>query len=321
MKILIIQNRMGIGDMVIFLPYIEAIAKNFEVPVSILVKENSKAIQFLSDNQDIDKIIILNRDNKNRNGRHDGITGFFNLIKDLKKYNFDQIFIFNSSFRFNIIAKLTGIKNIYQYPLFKKKNQHLIKAAKKFLKKEINLVVENDPKILIEKKLIEQVRLKYKMNKNQLNILLGIGGSGPTKRIPSKIFIDFMRLVSKEHDCRFFLATGKNNEEQKILNEIIETEFRDKCIPLDDLNLNEIMPIIKNCKISICNDSSFSHLSSALEVQTIVLMSDTPLLYGNYSSKMHPIIPDGESIVTHNTLGKEKINPNKILEKLNNILN
>ena len=275
----------------------------------------------MSDNQEIDKIIILNRDNKNRNGRHDGITGFFNLIKDLKKYNFDKIFIFNSSFRFNIIAKLTGIKNIYQYPLFKKKNQHIIKAAKKFLKKEINLVVENDPKILIEKKLIEQVRLKYKMNKNQLNILLGIGGSGPTKRIPSKIFIDFMRLVSKEHDCKFFLATGKNNEEQKILNEIIETEFRDKCIPLDDLNLNEIMPIIKNCKISICNDSSFSHLSSALEVQTIVLMSDTPLLYGNYSSKMHPIIPDGESIVTHNTLGKEKINPNKILEKLNNILN
>jgi len=321
MKILIIQNRMGIGDMVIFLPYIEAIAKHFEVPVSILVKENSKAIQFLSDNQDIDKIIILNRDNKNRNGRHDGITGFFNLIKDLKKYNFDKIFIFNSSFRFNIIAKLTGIKNIYQYPLFKKKNQHIIKAAKKFLKKEINLVVENDPKILIEKKLIEQARLEYKMNKKQLNILLGIGGSGPTKRIPSKIFIDFMRLVSKEHDCKFFLATGKNNEEQKILNEIIETEFRDKCIPLDDLNLNEIMPIIKNCKISICNDSSFSHLSSALEVQTIVLMSDTPLLYGNYSSKMHPIIPDGESIVTHNTLGKEKINPNKILEKLNNILN
>ena len=321
MKILIIQNRMGIGDMVIFFPYIEAIAKHFEVPVSILVKENSKAIQFLGDNQDIDKIIILNRDNKNKNGRHDGIIGFFNLIKDLKKYNFDKIFIFNSSFRFNIIAKLTGIKNIYQYPLFKKKNQHLIKAAKKFLKKEINLVVENDPKILIEKKLIEQVRLKYKINKNQLNILLGIGGSGPTKRIPSKIFIDFMRLVSKEHDCKFFLATGKNNEEQKILNEIIETEFRDKCIPLDDLNLNEIMPIIKNCKISICNDSSFSHLSSALEVQTIVLMSDTPLLYGNYSSKMHPIIPDGESIVTHNTLGKEKINPNKILEKLNNILN
>ena len=81
------------------------------------------------------------------------------------------------------------------------------------------------------------------------------------------------------------------------------------------------MPVIRNCKISICNDSSFSHLSAALGVQTIVLMSDTPLLYGSYSLRMHPIIPDGENTVTHNTMGKEKINPNKILEKLNIILN
>ena len=59
----------------------------------------------------------------------------FNLIIDLKKYNFDKIFIFNSSFRFNLIARIAGLKNIYQYPLFKKKNQHIINAAKKFLKK------------------------------------------------------------------------------------------------------------------------------------------------------------------------------------------
>ena len=97
MKILAVQNRMGIGDMVIFLPFIDAIAKKFGVPVSILVKENSKAIQFLGDNKNIDKIIILDRDNKNRKGRHDGIFGSLNLIKDLKKNNFDKIFIFNSS--------------------------------------------------------------------------------------------------------------------------------------------------------------------------------------------------------------------------------
>ena len=50
-------------------------------------------------------------------------------------------------------------------------------------------------------------------------------------------------------------------------------------------------------------------------------MTDTPLLYGNYSPKMHPIIPDGETTVTHNTLGKEKINPEEIFNKLKNILN
>ena len=50
-------------------------------------------------------------------------------------------------------------------------------------------------------------------------------------------------------------------------------------------------------------------------------MADTPLLYGSYSPKMYPIIPDGENTVTHNTLGKERINPEKILEQFNKILN
>ena len=321
MKILAVQNRMGIGDMVIFLPYIEAIAKNFGVPVSILVKENSKAIQFLGDNKNIDKIIILDRDNKNKSGRHDGIIGSFKLAKDLKKYSFDKIFIFNSSFRFNVVAKIAGIKDVYQYQLFQKKNQHIIDAAKNFLKKEINIVVDSTPKITIDKNLVNKTKSKYKIDEKKFNILLGIGGSGSTKRIPSKIFINFMKLISKKHDCNFFLATGKNEEEQKILNEILKTTLKKKCFSLDNLSLKEIMPIIKNCKISICNDSSFSHLSAALGIQTIVLMSDTPLLYGSYSSRMHPIIPDGENTVTHDTLGKEKIDPNKILEKLNIILN
>ena len=55
-------------------------------------------------------------------------------------------------------------------------------------------------------------------------------------------------------------------------------------------------------------------------IDTIVLMADAPLLYGNYSSKMHPIIPDGEETVGHNTLGKDKINPEKIFIKFKNIL-
>ena len=49
---------------------------------------------------------------------------------------------------------------------------------------------------------------------------MGIGGSGHTKRIPPEIFLKFMKLCSINYDCRFFLATGEKEEEQKILNEI-----------------------------------------------------------------------------------------------------
>jgi len=320
MRILTVQNRMGIGDMVIFLPFIQAVSKKFSTPVSILVKENSKAIQFLQNNPAIDQIIILDRGNKIKNGRHDGIIGSYNLTMDLKRFNFDKIFIFNSSLRYNLIARASNIKDIYQYPLFQKKNQHIINAAKKFIKKELDLNIQSNPEILVNDQLIKNAKSKYKINDKEINILLGIGGSGPTKRIPSKIFINFMTLAAQKYKCRFFLATGKNAEEQKILFEILNTVHKDKCYALDNLNLNEILPIIKNCNISICNDSSFSHLSSGLGIDTIVLMSDTPLLYGSYSSRMYPIIPDGENAVTHDTLGKDRINPNKIFEQLNNIL-
>ena len=320
MKILVIQSKMGIGDMVIYLPFIEAISKNFNTPVTILVKESSKAEQFLKDSNVINKIIILDRNNKLKSGRHVGFAGFFNLARDLKQHSFDKVFIFNSSFRFNLIARIAKIKDIHQYPLLQKKGQHVIEAAKELLKKNVNLSVESDPKILISDQSVQKMRHCYKINSDEKNILLGIGGSGPTKRIPAIIFIKLMFLITQKYKCKFFLATGKNNQEQKILKEILTSKFKDKCYALDDLELSETLPIIKNCDISVCNDSGFSHLSSGLGIKTIVLMADTPLLYGSYSPRMYPIIPDGETIVTHGTLGKDKINPNKIFEQLDRIL-
>jgi len=320
MKILVIQNKMGIGDMVIYLPFIEAISKKFNTPVSILVKESSKADQFLKDSNIINKIIILDRNNKLKNGRHEGLAGSYNLARDLKQHDFDKVFIFNSSFRFNLIVRIAGIKSIHQYSLLQKKDQHVIEAAKELLRTSLGLDVESDPKILISSQAVQEAKSKYKINNDEKNILLGIGGSGTTKRIPAVIFIKLIHLITQKYKCKFFLATGKNNQEQEILKEILDTEFKNECYELDNLSLAETLPIIKNCDISICNDSSFSHLSSGLGIKTIVLMADTPLLYGSYSPRMYPIIPDGEDTVTHDTLGKERISPYKVFEKLKSIL-
>tara|TARA_B100001121_G_scaffold307925_1_gene330603 strand:+ start:2021 stop:2983 length:963 start_codon:yes stop_codon:yes gene_type:complete len=315
MKILAVQNRMGIGDTVIFLPFIKALNEKFNSPISLLVKESSKADQFLYQTSYIDEIITLERDRKNNN-RHSGFLGTWNLVKDLKKYKFEKIFIFNSSVRFNLIAKLSQIPEIYQYPLLKKYKQHIIDTPKKFLKNKLNIEISGDPEIQISNESINSSFKKYNINKNEINILLGIGGSGPTKRIPANTFIDIMEKLSKIKKCRFFLATGKDPDEQIILNKILETRFKDNCFSLDNFSIRNTLPIIKNCDISVCNDTSFSHLSAALGIKTITLMADTPLIYGSYSSKMIPIIPEGESTVTHNTLGKEKISSEKIFNTI-----
>ena len=83
MKILVIQNRMGIGDTVIFLPYIKALSKKFNSPISLLVKESSKADQFLFQTNYIDKIILLERDKK--------IELLSNQIDIYKKENDERI--------------------------------------------------------------------------------------------------------------------------------------------------------------------------------------------------------------------------------------
>ena len=134
MKILVVQNKMGIGDMVIYLPFIDAISKKFNTPVSILVKQSSKAEQFLNDSKIIEKIIILEQGNKLKNAKHQGFKGFLNLAKELQEHNFDKIFIFNSSLRFNLIARFAGIKDIHQYPLFTKKKSTYYDRCKKTFK-------------------------------------------------------------------------------------------------------------------------------------------------------------------------------------------
>ena len=310
MKILAIQNKMGIGDTVIYLPFIKAIAKKFHCPISLLVQESSKADEFLNQTPYIGQVIYLKK-----NEGYDGILGSLKLAKELNKYNFEKVFIFNSSLRFNLVSRLAGIKDIYQYPLFKKKQQHIINTAKKLIKDNLNVVVDENPEIRINEKLV-----KENTKKLDIKVLLGIGGSGPTKRIPSKTFLLFMDKVTKIKKCRFILATGKSKDEQKILNEILDTKFKEQCIPLDSYSINETLPFIKNCNIAICNDTGFAHISSALGIKTITLMADTPLIYGSYSTNMYPILPDGEQIVSHDTLGKDKINPEKIFNKFISIL-
>jgi heptosyltransferase-2 len=223
--------------------------------------------------------------------------------------------------RFRLIANFSGISEVYQYPLFRKTKQHITNTPKNFIKEKFDLDIDVDSEVQIDDTSVSKSIEKFHINKNETNILLGIGGSGPTKRIPSNTFLKLIEKISEIKKCKFFLATGKAYEEQIILNEILQSKFKNLCIPLDNLSIKETLPIIKSCNISICNDSSFSHLSAALGVKTITLMADTPLIYGNYSSKMFPIIPDGEETVSHNTRGKEKINSQKIFNKVIEIIN
>ena len=320
MKVLVIQQRMGIGDMIIFLPYIHAISKKIQSKVSLLVKKNSKAESLCVDDEHISEIINLDI-NRNNSGEHNGILGFFKLVKEIKKKKFDKIFIFNGSLRFLLLAKLSGIKSIYQYPLFTRRD-NIVFTAKKFTEKFIEKSISTQPNLHINQSKIENAKSKYKFDNNFKHVCIGFSASGPTKRWSVEKYIKLAEYLNKNKPCKFYLAGGKNDH--KLFAKFLNSSVANNCISFENLTIQETLPIIKNCNIYIGNDTGWLHISSALNKKCLALFMDSPVqAYGKYSANISIIVPEGETeeTTTHDTLGKNKISFEKVLNKSLEILN
>ena len=313
MKVLILINKIGLGDCIIHINYIHEISKKYKKPVSILAKENTRAKDLFRDDPHIDEVITLDRLNDN-SGSHDGLNGFFKLARDIKDKRFDEVFIFNSSIRYYLICKFAGIKKIAQYPLFKKKGQHVVNTAKIFTENELNKIVSTKPKLLISEEKILSARKD--ISQSHKNIVLGISASGPTKRWGIANFIRLIEKINEKLPSKFYLAAGKND--QKLIDEILNSNIGPNCISLNNLKISEMMPIIANCNLYCGNDTGFMHISAALNLKTIALFMDSPVLaYGKYSENISVIIPEGETeeTTTHNTLGADKISFDRVYDK------
>ena len=318
MKVLVIQPKIGMGDMVIYLHYIHAISKKYPTPVSILVKENSRASQLLAEDKHIDEIILLDR-SKHSSGSHDGFSGFLKLSKEIKLKNFDKVFIFNSSLRYLLISKLAGIKNISQYPLFKKKD-NIVTSAKIFTEYELGSIVSTQPELKINQESFNKVNQSF--SKEFKHICLGISASGPTKRWNIENFITLCKKVNEKIPSKFYLAAGNNDK--KLIDKFLSSEISKNCISFQDLKIKETMPIIKNCDLYIGNDTGWLHISSALGIKCLALFMDSPVqAYGKYSKNINIILPEGETeeTTTHDTLGADKISFEKVFEKSIELLN
>ena len=239
MKVLVIQPKIGMGDMVIYLPYIHAISKKYKTPVSILVKENSRANQLLAEDKHIKEILILDR-TKNNSGTHDGLSGFFKLSKDLKLKKFDKVFIFNSSLRYLLISKIAGIKNISQYPLFRKKD-NIVTSAKIFTENELGEIVSTQPELIINDDKVNEAKQKF--SKEFKHICLGISASGPTKRWDIKNFIKLCININARTPSKFYLAAGNNDKD--LIDQFLNSELSNNCISFKDLKISETLPLLK----------------------------------------------------------------------------
>ena len=314
MKVLVVQQRYGIGDMLIFLPYLKALSEKNNVKISLLAKKTSRSSELFKSETFLNEIIDLDSTN-------DGISGFFNLSKEIKKRKFDKIYIFNGSLRYKLIAIFAGIKSIYQYPLFTSKDI-IFQTAKVFTEPLVGKILSTEPNLLLKDEDVRSAKKTYRINEKTKNIVLGVSASGPTKRWDIENYIKLATQLSQHKECKFFIAVGKDDLE--IIDKIKKSNINTICMTMEKLSISNILTIIKNCNLYIGNDTGFMHMSAALGIKSIGIFTDSPAYsYSGYSKNIIPIVPRGETIksTTHDTLGKDKISLEDVLETAKKILN
>ncbi len=313
MKVLVVQQRYGIGDMLIFLPYLKALSEKNNVKISLLAKKTSRSSELFKSENFLDEIIDLD-------STKDGISGFFNLSKEIKKRKFDKIYIFNGSLRYKLIAIFAGIKSIYQYPLFTSKDI-LFQTAKVFTEPLVGKILSTEPNLLLKEEDVREAKSTYRINEKTKNIVLGVSASGPTKRWDIENYIKLATQLSQHKECKFFIAVGKDDLE--IIDKIKRSNINPICMTMEKLSISNILTIIKNCNLYIGNDTGFMHMSAALGIKSIGIFTDSPAYsYSGYSKNIIPIVPGGETIesTTHNTLGKDRISLEDVLETAKKVL-
>ncbi len=306
MKVGIFLSYVGLGSNLLHLSYCHEIAKKYG-PVSVVtICKNLE--QAIGDDPLIKEVIYIEKYYKK-------FSDIFQLSKLLKKYNFDNFYIFYPSIRFFLAAKIAGIRKVYSYKFFKKKNLHLVEAAKKFVEENLNVKpCPTETKIFISKKNKEIA--KNNININKKNIVIGAGSSGISTRWGEVNFINLIKKLSEKKDCFFYILCGP--KESVIADKIINEVNSNICSSLSNKSIAEVIPIISVCDIYIGNDSFGHHVSSQCSIPSLIIMLDTPKAYSDYSKNQFRILPPKVSIdkITHDSrISPDEIKVDFVLEK------
>ena len=307
-KGLIIQTRPGVGDLCMFLPYIQQIKEhNKDFAFTLVTKKRTAAKQILKYDQSINQIVYL--EDETIATTKSKINNFFKLLNFIKKNNFSKIYIMHFSIFWFLLAKISGIKNIYKYGILKKNVDIYLNA------------LEQNKRWLQDPNLSSQTKIVYPQNnsKNNNQIIIGIGSSGPTKKWPIENYIELIKKIN-DKNIKFYLAGGNNEIENQIANKIINEIKENRIESLCSLSIEEIMPIINSSKLYVGNDTGFMHLSAGLNVPAIGLFGDTPLSYANYTKNILPIIPDNFKTVGHNSMAMNKITVSQVLDEVKKLI-
>ena len=288
MKVGIYLSYVGLGANLLHLSYCHQIAKKYgPITIITLCKNLDEALE---DDPLIKKVYCLNEYQKK-------LTDIFKLGKILKEFKFNTLLIFYPSLRIYFSAKIAGIKEVRIYNIFKKKNLHLVDAAKRFTENFLKMKdCPTETSFYINKK---NFLINNDLRKDKFTIVIGACSSGPTTRWGSKNFSNLINKLNLTGNFFFYILCGPN--EKEIENEIVANLNSNNFETLSEKKIKELIPYLCSSDMYIGNDSFGSHITSQSGKRSIVILLDSPRAYTDYSKNYYRVIPKGFDInkLTH----------------------
>ncbi len=299
MKAGIFLNFIGLGSNLLHLSYCHQIAKRYG-PVTIIT-QCKKLREAINDDPLINDVVILEKKKKK-------LFHIFYLSKVLKKLNLDKLFIYYPGIRIYLAAKISGIRDIKYYKNIKKKNLHLVDAAKNFTSECLSLnSCPTETRFFVSNS--NRKIGKNIIHEDKFNIVLGVGSSGPTTKWGVENYSNLINRLNLNNNFYFFLLCGK--DENNLSNQIMSNINKKNCSSLHDMTIKQLIPILTSCNMYVGNDSFGSHITTQSGIKSIVILLDSPRAYTDYSKNFYRIIPKGFDIdkINHGS----KADPNLVL--------
>ena len=163
-------------------------------------------------------------------------------------------------------------------------------------------------------------KYKKKYTKESYKIVIGAGSSGPTTRWGEENFANLINLLNETGDYFFFILCGPNEKEveEKILINLKKKNF----ITLSDKKIKDVIPYLCISNMYVGNDSFGSHITSQSNINSIVILLDSPKAYTDYSKNFFRIGPSGIDInnITHGTnANPDLIKVDEVIKLINQI--
>ena len=299
-RILIVRTD-RIGDVVLSLPVVTALRRRYpDAYIVMLVSQVTKEI--VEDHPDVDEILL---------DEGDGIVGFCNLIRKIRRGKFDAAVLLHPTFRLALALALSGTVwrigtgyRIYSF-LF---NKRVFEHRKKSLRHEVDYnlslasvlgadsskVEFNFPVSAKASKRIKELFDEIGITNKEPIVVLHPGSRGSALDWPVNYFARLAEyLVTKSH-AQVIVTGGKG--EEKIVSEVLKGISGKIWGVVGRLNLKELAALFKKADLIIANSTGPLHIGVAVGTEVIgfypPLVPASVRRWGPYGRKLSAFVPD-----------------------------